>query len=109
MHSFLLLVPLVVATQPTYTFDRAFTPQDQIIPRIGCGTGCHIEIEQLSQPEELPSGWRRVRVRRKSWIYNYETKEKEQVGFRDKSDGITEGWNYPTVKMNSLFLLLHPT
>ena len=73
MNSLLLLVPLVVGAQSTYTFDRAFTPQDQVIPRIGCGTGCHIEIEQLSQPEELQSGCRRVRIRRKSWIYNYET------------------------------------
>ena len=108
MHSFLLLVPLVVATQPIYTFDRAFTPQDQIIPRIGCGTGCHIEIEQLSQPEELPSGLRRVRVRRKSWIYNYETKGKEQVGFRDKSDRIKEGWNYAHCKNEQFVFTITP-
>ena len=108
MHSFLLLVPLVVGTQSTYTFDRPFTPQDQVIPRIGCGTGCHIEIEQLSQPEELPSGWRRVRVRRKSWIYNYETKEKEQIGFRDKSDGITEGWNYAHCKNEQFVFTITP-
>ena len=59
----------LIGSQIPFSFNSGFIPQDQIIPRIGCGTGCHIEIEQLSQPEELPSGWRRVRVRRKSWIW----------------------------------------
>ena len=52
-------------------------PQDSVLPVYGCGTGCRVETEQLSLPEQMDDGWIRLKVRRRTWINkcDWETKE----------------------------------
>ena len=40
-------------------------PQEHVLPVFGCGTGCRVETEQLSLPEEMPDGWIKVKVRQR--------------------------------------------
>ena len=52
-------------------------PQDSVLPVYGCGTGCRVETEQLSMPEQMDDGWIRLKVRRRTWINrcDWETRE----------------------------------
>ena len=43
-------------------------PQEHVLPVFGCGTGCRVETEQLSLPEQMPDGWIKVKVRQRTWI-----------------------------------------
>jgi len=57
------VLPLVVgaiSTQPI--------PQNSVLPVFGCGTGCRVETEQLSLPEQMHDGWIRVKVKQRTWI-----------------------------------------
>ena len=70
-------------------------PQINVVDKIGCGTGCHIRFQQISQMEEIDNGWRKVKVRRTTFIWDYETNQFEQKSFRGKvGSGVTESWNY---------------
>ena len=70
-------------------------PQNNVVERIGCGTGCHIRFQQLSPMEEIDDGWRKVKVRSSTFIWNYETNQFEQKAFRGKvGSGVSESWNY---------------
>ena len=45
--------------------------------------------------EEIDDGWRKVKVRSSTFIWNYETKQFEQKSFRGKvGSGVSEDWNY---------------
>ena len=45
--------------------------------------------------EEIDDGWRKVKVRRTTFIWDYETNQFEQKSFRGKvGSGVTESWNY---------------
>ena len=70
-------------------------PQNNVVERIGCGTGCHIKFKQLSPMEEIDDGWRKVKVRSTSFIWDYETNQFEMKSFRGKvGSGVSESWNY---------------
>ena len=70
-------------------------PQNNVVERIGCGTGCHIKFKQLSPMEEIDDGWRKVKVRSTSFIWDYETNQFEIKSFRGKvGSGVSESWNY---------------
>ena len=70
-------------------------PQDNVVERIGCGTGCHIKFQQLSPMEEIDDGWRKVKVKSTTFIWDYETNQFEQKSFRGKvGSGVSESWNY---------------
>ena len=56
----LTLVLGAISTQPI--------PQNSVLPVFGCGTGCRVETEQLSLPEQMPDGWIRVKVKQRTWI-----------------------------------------
>ena len=45
--------------------------------------------------EEIDDGWRKVKVRSTTFIWDYETNQFEQKSFRGKvGSGVTESWNY---------------
>ena len=45
--------------------------------------------------EEIYDGWRKVKVRSKVFIWDYETNQFEQKSFRGKvGSGVSESWNY---------------
>ena len=70
-------------------------PQNNVVERIGCGTGCHIKFKQLSPMEEIDDGWRKVKVRSTTFIWDYETNQFEMKSFRGKvGSGVSESWNY---------------
>ena len=70
-------------------------PQNNIVERIGCGTGCHIKFKQLSPMKEIDDGWRKVKVRSTTFIWDYETNQFEIKSFRGKvGSGVSESWNY---------------
>ena len=70
-------------------------PQNNVVERIGCGTGCHIKFQQLSPMEEIDDGWRKVKVKSATFIWDYETNQFEQKSFRGKvGSGVSESWNY---------------
>ena len=70
-------------------------PQNNVIERIGCGTGCQIRFQQLSPMEEIDDGWRKVKVKSTTFIWDYETNQFEQKSFRGKvGSGVSESWNY---------------
>ena len=43
-------------------------PQEHVLPVFGCGTGCRVETEQLSLPQQMADGWIKVKVRQRIWI-----------------------------------------
>jgi len=70
-------------------------PQNNIVERISCGTGCHIKFQQLSPMEKIDHGWRKVNVRSTMFIWDYETNRFEQKSVRGKvGSGVSESWNY---------------
>ena len=70
-------------------------PQNNVVERIGCGTGCQIRFQQLSPMEEIDDGWRKLKVRNTMFIWDYETNQFEQKSFRGKvGSGVSESWNY---------------
>ena len=70
-------------------------PQNNVVERIGCGTGCHIKFKQLSPMEKIDDGWRKVKVRSTTFIWDYETNQFEMKSFRGKvGSGVSESWNY---------------
>ena len=58
-----LLLSLVLSTPQGLS-----VPQEHVLPVFGCGTGCRVETEQLSLPEQMPYGWLRVKVRQRRWV-----------------------------------------
>ena len=45
--------------------------------------------------EEIDDGWRKVKVRSTTFIWDYETNQFEQKSFRGKvGSGVSESWNY---------------
>ena len=71
------------------------TPQNNVVDKIGCGTGCQIRFQQLSPMEEMEDGWRKVKVSSSTFIWNYETNQFEQKSFRGEvGSGVSESWNY---------------
>ena len=73
--------------------------QNNMIPREPCGTGCHYKIRHLSQMEEIGNGWRKVKVKKTSYLWNHATKKLEQRGFRQLlGSGVYTGWNYAHCK-----------
>ena len=58
-----LLLSLVLSTPQGLS-----VPQEHVLPVFGCGTGCRVETEQLSLPEQMPDGWLRVKVRQRRWV-----------------------------------------
>ena len=45
--------------------------------------------------EEIDDGWRKVKVRRTTFIWDYETNQFEQKSFRGEvGSGVSESWNY---------------
>ena len=71
MHLFLAALANLVISTPS-NIDPPIPP---LVPkRTGCGTGCIINHEALSKPENLKRGWRRVLVRSKMYIWNYKTR-----------------------------------
>ena len=60
-----LLLSLVLSTPQGLSI-----PQQHVLPVFGCGTGCRVETEQLSLPEQMPDGWLRVKVRQRTWVQN---------------------------------------
>ena len=85
------MISLLVLLQPL----PLVIPQINVVDKIGCGTGCHIRIQQISPMEEIDDGWRKVKVRRTTFIWDYETNQFEQKSFRGKvGSGVTESWNY---------------
>ena len=85
------MIPLLALLQPF----SLVIPQNNVVERIGCGTGCQIRFEQLSPMEEIDDGWRKVKVRRTTFIWDYETNQFEQKSFRGKvGSGVSESWNY---------------
>ena len=45
--------------------------------------------------EEIDYGWRKVKVRSTTFIWDYETNQFEQKSFRGKvGSGVSESWNY---------------
>ena len=70
-------------------------PQINVVDKIGCGTGCHIRFQQISPMEEIDDGWRKVKVRSTTFIWDYEANQFEQKSFRGKvGSGVSESWNY---------------
>jgi len=70
-------------------------PQNNVVERIGCGTGCHIRFQQLSPMEEINDGWRKVKVKNTMFIWDYKTNQFEQKSFRGEvGSGVSECWNY---------------
>ena len=44
--------------------------------------------------EEIDDGWRKVKVKSTTFIWDYETKKFEQKSFRGKvGSGVSESWN----------------
>ena len=71
------------------------TPQNNVVDKIGCGTGCQIRFQQLSPMEMMEDGWRKVKVRSSTFIWDYETNQFEQKSFRGEvGSGVSESWNY---------------
>ena len=64
-----LLLSLVLNTP-----QGLLVPQDSVLPVFGCGTGCRVETEQLSLPEQMPDGWLKVKVRQRIWVQNCDWK-----------------------------------
>ncbi len=52
----------------TGTQVSAHIKQDHVLPVFGCGTGCRVETEQLSNPEIMDDGWIRVKVIQRVWV-----------------------------------------
>ena len=45
--------------------------------------------------EEMDDGWRKVKVKSSTFIWDYETNQFEQKSFRGKvGSGVSESWNY---------------
>ena len=45
--------------------------------------------------EEIDDGWRKVKVRKTTFIWDYDTNQFEQKSFRGKvGSGVSESWNY---------------
>ena len=85
------MIPLLALLQPF----PLVVPQDNVVERIGCGTGCQIRFQQLSPIKEIDDGWRKVKVKSTTFIWDYEANQFEQKAFRGKvGSGISESWNY---------------
>ena len=56
--------------------------QDDIERAKGCGTGCTRRRYQLTDPEDIEEGWRRVKVMSTTYVFNYQTREDEPYGGR---------------------------
>ena len=48
--------------------------QTAVVPSVGCGTGCVVEIKQLSTPERLNDQWAAVKVQTTLNIYDIDGK-----------------------------------
>ena len=48
--------------------------QTAVVPSVGCGTGCVVEIKQLSTPERLNDHWAAVKVQTTLNIYDIDGK-----------------------------------
>ena len=48
--------------------------QTAVVPSVGCGTGCVVEIKQLSTPEHLNDQWAAVKVQTTLNIYDIDGK-----------------------------------
>ena len=48
--------------------------QTAVVPSVGCGTGCVVEIKQLSTPEQLNARWAAVKVQTTLNIYDIDGK-----------------------------------
>ena len=85
------MISLIALLQPFHLV----IPQNNVFERIGCGTGCQIRFRQLSPMEEINDGWRKVKVRSTTFIWDYETNQFEQKSFRGNiGSGVSESWNY---------------
>ena len=70
--------------------------QDSVIPKEGCGSGCHYEIKALSKPEYTNDGWVRVQVEKTSRFFDMYG---EPTDFRGTKYGSKEnGWNFANCK-----------
>ena len=61
--------------------------QEHVLPVFGCGTGCRVETEQLSLPEQMPDGWLRVKVRQRTWVQNCDWKSTPVTCFDEPASG----------------------
>ena len=80
MRALLLLLLVTPFTGPT-------SPQEHVLPVFGCGTGCRVETEQLSLPEQMPDGWLRVKVRQRTWVQDCDWKSTPVTCFDEPASG----------------------
>ena len=55
MHNILIAIASSILAIPA-------SAQTPVVPSVGCGTGCVVEIKQLSTPEQLNDQWAAVKV-----------------------------------------------
>ena len=88
-----LLIPFLISS---FT---VIVAESNVIQREPCGTGCHHKIRQLTPMEEIGNGWRKVKVKKTAYLWNYLTKDLEQRAFRHPlGSGVYTGWNYAHCK-----------
>lgn len=80
MHLFLAALATLTPINPSI-LGRARLLYPLVPPRTGCGAGCHYKNEALSMPENANNGWRKIRVKRSQYIWNYKTQKFENRTF----------------------------
>ena len=93
-----LLLSLLLSTPRSLSI-----PQSHVLPVFGCGTGCRVETEQLSRPEQMPDGWIRIKVRQSTWIASCDWKTSPLVCVDEPASGragppIQELWLFADCK-----------
>ncbi len=80
--------------------------QDWVIPREGCGSGCHYEIKALSNPKYSNDGWVSIKVEKTFRHYDIEG---NPLDFRGTKYGSKEiGWNFANCKEEKFRYGLNP-
>ena len=94
MHFLALSIPFIALGPP----DPAFVLQTNVFPKVSCGSGCHFKVEQLTPMVDLGDGWRKVKIKSTTYIYNLAAQKLEQRSRDPLHNGISTKWNYSNCK-----------
>ena len=88
------MIPLLFAA----ALQSEIVLQTNVIEKFSCGAGCHKKVEQLTPMVDLGDGWRKVKIKSTTYIYNLAAQKLEQRTRNPFHSGISTKWNYSNCK-----------
>ena len=88
------MIPLLFAA----ALQSEIVLQTNVIEKFSCGAGCHKKVEQLTPMVDLGDGWRKVKIKSTTYIYNLAAQKLEQRTRDPLHNGISTKWNYSNCK-----------